>query len=345
MGKTFKSWIYTLAIMGVFLTLMSSCNKENNNGDLPVITTDLLEVLGTQLTMIGTLSSDGGFNMVSRGFCYDTKPDVTKNNNPIYISNGNGNYGQGQVTWIQCNMLPNTKYYVRAFAENENGVGYGEELSITTGDVFTIDFPVIDLEGNSYNTIKIGSQVWMVENLKTTVFNDGSAIPYEPVGDNWKKLDTPGYCWLDNTISNKEPYGALYNWKVVQTGRLAPAGWHVPTDADWNKLFIYLGGNDNWNWYAGAKMKEAGTAHWAGPNDGATNESGWTGLPGMFRHSWGDFPSQSGTNLPASIGYWWSATSLDISEANFISLGSGGSAVWISHFNQRMGCSVRCVRD
>jgi|GEM_PF-864134 len=346
MNRKIQQIIFPMTFLG--LITLYGCTKEDQKGDLPEITTDYIEVLGTQMTMASTLNSDGGSSMKSRGFCYDTNDDVTINNNPIYTTNSNGGYGLGQESWIQYNMLPNTTYYVRAFAENSHGVSYGEELAITTGAVFTPDVPTFDLEGNPYNTVKIGSQVWMLENLKTTVYNDGTAIPYVPDEESWGDLDevdAAAYCWLNNNPGNKNPYGALYNWKVVQTGKLAPLDWRVPTDDDWNILFRYLGGNTDFNFFAGAKMKESGTAHWSSPNEGATNESGWTGLPGMYRHSSGYYFGQyPDLNTPWSQGNWWSATSLDPSEANFVSLGSGGSSVWISHGTRFSGYSVRCIR-
>lgn len=344
-----KIKLMTCSITLLVFILFGGCNKEGQNENLPEIATDYIEVLGTQMSMVSTLSSDGGSGMKSRGFCFDTKPDVTINNNPVFTTNSNGGYGLGQETWIQFNLLPNTTYYVRAFAENSNGVGYGEELSITTGPVFEPDDPTFDIEGNPYTTVKIGSQVWMVENLMTRFYNDGSPIPYVPDEYTWGKLDEldePAYCWLYNDAGNKEPYGALYNWKVVQTGKLAPLGWRVPTDDDWNILFRYLGGNVDYNFFAGAKMKEAGTAHWSSPNGGATNASGWTGLPGMYRHSSGYFLGlYPDLNTPWSQGFWWSSTSSDPAEANFIDLSSGGSGVWISHINRFYGFSVRCIRD
>ena len=100
---------------------------------------------------------------------------------------------------------------------------------------------VTDIDGNVYNTVKIGTQTWMVENLKTTRFNDGTAIPNVTDASAWNALTTPGYCWYDNNEANKATYGALYNWYAVNTGKLAPASWHVATDADWKKLEMALG--------------------------------------------------------------------------------------------------------
>ena len=133
-----------------------------------------------------------------------------------------------------------------------------------------------DIDGNVYHTVTIGTQIWMVENLKTTRYNDGSPIPFVTDSSSWSNLTTPGYCWYNNDTTNKNTYGALYNWFAVNTGKLAPTGWHVPTDDEWTTLTTYLGGES----IAGGKLKETGTTHWRTPNAGATNEIGFTASSG-----------------------------------------------------------------
>lgn len=133
---------------------------------------------------------------------------------------------------------------------------------------------VTDIDGNVYRTITIGSQTWMAENLKTTRFNDGEVIPNVTGNSAWENLNTPGYCWYDNNIQNWDVFGALYNWYAVNTGRLAPTGWHVPTAEEWITLINYLGGEE----VAGGKLKETGTEHWLSPNSAATNETTFTAL-------------------------------------------------------------------
>lgn len=100
---------------------------------------------------------------------------------------------------------------------------------------------ITDIEGNVYTSVKIGTQTWMVENLKTTKYNDGTSIPLVTDNAVWKSSLSPAYCWYDNDISNKEPYGALYNWFAVNTGKLCPSGWHVPTIDEWSVLEQFLG--------------------------------------------------------------------------------------------------------
>ena len=136
------------------------------------------------------------------------------------------------------------------------------------------DSSVTDIEGNVYRTVRIGSQVWMAENLKTTQFNDGQPIPNVTGNSQWENLSTPAYCWYNNDVQNKNIFGGLYNWYAVNTGRLAPEGWHVPTSEEWTTLINYLGGEN----IAGGKLKETGTDHWLSPNTGATNETGFSAI-------------------------------------------------------------------
>ena len=144
---------------------------------------------------------------------------------------------------------------------------------------------VTDIDSNVYHTVTIGTQVWMVENLKTTRYNDGQEIPLVTDTVSWENLTSPGYSWFNNDTVFKKSYGALYNWYTVNTGKLAPAGWHVPTLTEWNTLAAFLGGNTT----AGGKMKSTGTIEsdtglWYSPNTNATNSSGFTAIPGGYRH-------------------------------------------------------------
>jgi uncharacterized protein (TIGR02145 family) len=165
-------------------------------------------------------------------------------------------------------------------------------------------FPTVtDIDGNSYNTIKIGTQCWMKENLKTQHYNNTSAINYVTDNATWADLNltTDAYCWYLNDYGTYGSiYGALYNWYAVNTGILCPSGWHVPSDAEWTTLTNYLGGNS----LAGGYMKEAGIVHWNSPNTGADNSSGFTALPGGNRNSQAAGVSQS----LSSIAFFWSST-------------------------------------
>ena len=194
---------------------------------------------------------------------------------------------------------------------------------------------ITDIDGNVYKTVTIGTQTWMAENLKVTRYNDGTAIPNVTDNAAWAGLSTGAYCWYNNDISHKATYGALYNWYAVNTGKLAPAGWHVPTDGEWTTLTTYLGES-----VAGDKLTETGISHWANPNAGATNETGFTALPGG--HSDGFF------GFIGYIGCWWSATEYDPYSVFFRSLGLGPINGIVSrgiNWNKSVGYSVRCVKD
>jgi uncharacterized protein (TIGR02145 family) len=195
---------------------------------------------------------------------------------------------------------------------------------------------VIDADGNVYHTKKIGNQIWTVENLKTTKFNDNTPIPRITDDSAWSNCTTPGYCWYKNdSVSYKNTNGALYNWYAVHTGKLAPEGWHVPTDADWDILTAYLGGDS----VAGGKLKEAGTAHWNYPNTGATNETGFSALPCGFRSNNGGF-SYIGDN-----GYWWSATKSNPAGAYYRNIFYYYSNIYSNVYEESCGFSVRLVKD
>ncbi len=208
---------------------------------------------------------------------------------------------------------------------------------------------VRDIDGNVYSTVTIGRQVWMKKNLKTTRYADGTPIALVSSVAAWDVLNetSEAYCWLGDDIRNKDIYGALYTWAAAMKGAasseanpsgvqgVCPTGWHLPSDAEWTELELYLGGNS----IAGGKMKEIGTAHWAEPNTGATNKSGFTGLPGGFRSSngvFGRFPE---------YGNWWSSTEISPTSAYYRLLNFGNASSYKFSYNKEIGFSVRCIRN
>jgi uncharacterized protein (TIGR02145 family) len=195
---------------------------------------------------------------------------------------------------------------------------------------------VKDIEGNEYHTVTIGTQTWMVENLKTTKFNDGISIPNITDNNEWANLKSPGYCWTSNQPGYKDIYGALYNWYTVKTGKLAPKGWHVPSYLEWSTLVTYLGGEV----IAGGKLKETGTEHWHNPNTGATNETGFTALPGGLRDEIkGEFYDRDG------YGYWWSSVEKDATYGWGWGLDLFKSDMLKRYNPKGRGLSVRCIKD
>ena len=213
-----------------------------------------------------------------------------------------------------------------------------------------------DADNNNHAVVQIGIQVWMAENLKTIKYNDGTAIPLVPDGAAWAALSTPGYCWYGNESANKAIYGALYNWYTVNTGKLCPTGWHMPTDAEWTTLENYLIGN-GYN-YDGtttgnniAKSLASTTGWTSSTNTGVVgntdypakrNATGFTGLPGGYRGHDGGF---YGVGFAGFAVYWWSATELDGPSAWGRRLYLDISFVIREPSRKKEGCSVRCLKD
>ena len=211
----------------------------------------------------------------------------------------------------------------------------------------------MDIDGNIYTTVTIGMQTWMVENLKTTRFNDGTAIPLVADSATWASLSTPAYCWYDNNSATykNSSYGAMYNWYSINTGKLAPAGWHVPTEGEWDTLQTYLITN-GYNYdgtTTGNKIAKALAAKidWAAsPNNGSigydlsiNNKSGFTALPSGYRYNDGAFWDIG------NYGIWWSTSEtpgvftypLSLYYFN-INMGKYGG-------DKGSGYSVRLIRD
>ena len=200
---------------------------------------------------------------------------------------------------------------------------------------FAANSQVKDIEGNTYRTVQIGTQVWMAENLRVERFRDSITIPLVLDNKAWDNLITPGYCCYNNTSQNKATYGALYNWYAVGTGKLCPAGWHVPSNAEWTTLINQLGGES----VAGGALKETGTMHWWPPNTGATNSSGFTAIPGGYRINLGTF------GFLRESGYWWSASDDDAINAGYYFLSYDKANVLSSSSYKGAGLYVRCVMD
>jgi uncharacterized protein (TIGR02145 family) len=197
---------------------------------------------------------------------------------------------------------------------------------------------LIDIDGNVYDTVTIGTQVWMAENLKTTKYNDGAPIPLVTGNSAWANLTTPGYCFYDNDAgTNKATYGAIYNWYTVNTGKLCPTGWHVPTDIEWIILTQFLGGEP----LAGGELKETGTIHWSSPNEGATNSSGFTALPGGYRQDDGSFYNINDDD------FWWSSTesTSQITKAWSRGVNYNYPYVYADIYLKSFGYSVRCLKN
>lgn len=203
-------------------------------------------------------------------------------------------------------------------------------ISLTKGQA------LIDIDGNVYQTVKIGGKEWMAENLRTSKFRDGTSIPQITDNTLWANTTSSAWCWYNNDNPFEKPYGKLYNGYAVNDSRgLCPVGWDVPTNAEWTIMTDLFGGLN----FAGGPLKKEGTIHWESPNTGATNESGFYGLPGGSRFSNGSF------FLIRQFGFWWSGTEVDSEVAWFHGLLYNDVIVNRNSFNKKYGLSVRCVKN
>jgi len=234
-------------------------------------------------------------------------------------------------------------------AATKNYVDQMAEMMLDAG----LNGIVKDIDGNVYKTIKISSQVWMAQNLKTTRYNDGTAIPEVTDGTAWANLTTPGYSWYDNdSATNAKLYGAIYNYyAVADTNSLnvCPIGWHVPTDAEWTVLTDFL--EENGYGYEGSGIdigkSMASTFIWdnssqigdVGNDSGSNNSSGFAGLPGGYRYLLGGFFKIG------QEGYWWSSTDSSGCNAWHRVLHFNVDFIYRSYFEKWLGFSVRCLRD
>jgi uncharacterized protein (TIGR02145 family) len=178
----------------------------------------------------------------------------------------------------------------------------------------------------------------MVENLKTTKYNDGTAIPNVTDNTTWSALTDGAYCDYSNLTAVSSTYGRLYNWYVIDptnTKKVCPNGWHVTTDAEWTTLQNYLGGET----LAGGKLKETGTTHWTSPNTGATNETGFTAIPGGYRNQSGSF------GLLGTLGFWWTGTQGGATFAFYRYMSNTDSNLGSGDNDKHAGFYVRCLKD
>ena len=333
MQKTTNRFIILLLLFTIILS--QGCKKKTEEPapvlPVPVVSTgNGSKVLLTTVDFTGIVSDDAGYFVTRRGFCWSrTNQNQTVANDTIVAGDGSGDFA-GTLKGLKGQ----SKYYVRAYATNQNGTGYGSTHSVTT-----IDSTMTDQDNNYYGIVQIGKQVWMKENLRTTVNRNGNPILLVTDSLDWITTIWPSFCWYNNDpVAFSKTYGALYNYSAVSSGNLAPAGWHIPDWGEFNTLVAFLGGET----VAGGKLKEAGIAHWTAPNSGADNSTGFTALPGGER-----FPFPLGAIYGELNGYgnWWSSTSYNSDEAITFYLSSSNAGTIISYAKKNFGFSIRCIRD
>ena len=297
----------------------------------PSVTTgQVTGVTNNSAICAGTVTYSGGAPVLEKGICWSQTPDPDLDDSHVSVSTGPDTY-----TCTLTGLSSGSRYYARAYVKNEGGTAYGEQVVFTT--------KVVDIEGNMYGTVYIGNQVWMTENLKTTRFNDNSVIPLVEDDTTWVHLETPAYCWLKHDIQYKNIYGALYNWYTVETGKLCPSGWHVPSDNEFMILEMSLGmtqdqaiGTEWRGTDEGSKMKSK--TGWADGENG-TNSSGFSGLPGGYR--WAKNGAFNGIGM---ITYWWSSELNEI-YGWYRRLDGPNSDVFRSGTSKTGGKYIRCIKN
>jgi uncharacterized protein (TIGR02145 family) len=315
------------------------------------------DLIFTTLGLIPTVSTIAAISITSSGAALNGSVNANYLSTVVTFEYGtNTSYGstvsaiQNPITGsVNTNVSSSivglnqvTTYHFRVKAVNSLGTSYGNDLTFTT----TATPSITDIDGNKYYIVTIGNQVWMAENLKVTKYNDGTIIPNVISTTTWTGLTTGAYCDYNNIPSNAVTYGRLYNWYVVDNNaatkavsnggkNVCPIGWHMPSNEEWKTLTTYLGGEA----VAGSKLKEAGTSHWQSPNTGATNETGFTGLPSGYRLGYGTF-TEFGIN-----GYWWSSSENSASAGYNRLINANTLVMNTGAFTKRTGQNVRCLRD
>jgi uncharacterized protein (TIGR02145 family) len=339
----FKVYIIGIIITSTFIfelnlkgqTLIQQGVTSSKSASLPAGDSDTVRVkLGAILNVGITSAKSGGSVAIknvpeikSVGLCWATKkiPVFPDNNLPAKLDSGN-------FTCVLNNLDPGTLYFVRAYAITGKDTVYSKARAFYTHKPDA----VADTDGNYYNSVTIGSQIWLAEDLKTTRLNDGSPIQRVLEDKAWPFIKTPAYCWYGNdSVNFSFPRGKLYNWYTVNTGKICPTGWHVPSDVEWTTLSDYLGGDS----VAGGKLKTTGTIFWRSLNQQATNETGFSAIPGGYRNGTGVF-------LYSTIfDNWWSSDVIPHEGANYWYVYHYTGLIYHEMSYKMFGYSVRCLKN
>jgi uncharacterized protein (TIGR02145 family) len=286
--------------------------------------------LDTPVATAGTTVTKSGFtanwNAVNgaTGYLIDIATDAAFTS---FVADENAG---NSLTIVVTGITIGTTYYYRVRA-------YSDTDTSDYSNTISIKMEAVDINGNEYHWVTIGTQQWMVENLKTTKYRDGSAIPVITDNGLWAADTAGSMCYYNNDEATyKSTYGALYNWHAVDNiNLLAPTGWRVPSDADWTTLTTFLGGDT----VAGGKLKEMGLSHWNTPNTGATDDYGFKGLPGGYRDVTGAF------GAVGNYAYHWSSLADTVANAWYKLLASISKVTYRISGDKKLGLTVRCMRD
>ena len=333
---------------------------------LPVLTTnEVTDITSRTAKSGGNITDDGGYSVTERGVVWGIKPNPTISDNKT--SDG---AGAGSFTSKLTSLSRATDYYVRAYATNINGTVYGTSFVFTTFGNPNDGHPclgastVTDIDGNVYNTVLIGNQCWMKENLKTTKYSNNTPIENPTNNSDWQSNTTGAYAWYENDISWKDSYGALYNWHAVKNYHgLCPTGWHIPTHDEWKQLIDYIVAygfpNEKWNltgtgnalkscWQVnsplGGDCNVTEHPRWDedtyyGYDHYGFDEFGFSALPGGARSPNGGFGDVGNS------GFWWSSTAGTVGARSQNMSGIRGHVSSSSNSYRSLGFSVRCLRN
>lgn len=319
-----RNLVYSL-VTHTLLFCVIACKEDDASLLLkrPVLSTLEVESITDKGAISGGLILDEGISAItSRGVCWGTNPAPTILDNKTTDNSGTDTFKSAM------SLTGNTVYYVRAYATNSSGTAYGNELSFKT-------FEVMDIDGNGYYSVTIGSQVWLIENLKVTHYRNGDPIVQVTSNSEWSNLTTGAFCYFNNDAGNFDELGLLYNWyAIADVRKISPSGWHVATDSEWQSLVNYLGGTA----IAGGKMKETGTKHWHSPNI-ASNSSGFSGISGGQRALDGGFFG------PGAFGCFWTSSIESETAGRDWFLFNGDETATRYYDSKIAGFNVRCIKD
>lgn len=307
----------------IFVVVLFGCKKEVR---LPKVTTNAASGITPNGAICGgIINDDDAAKVTAYGVCWSNDHPPTIADNHTVDGKGNGSFSS-----TMTGLASSTTYFVRAYASNRCGTAYGNTTTFTTQHNGAL---VTDIDGNVYHTINIGSQVWMVENLRVRHFRNGTPLNYVSFSDSlsWNSIVHSNYCEYENIPGNEEKFGLLYNQRcIMDTNGLAPLGWHVPSINEFKTLIEYLGGEP----LAGGRLKEAGMEHWTSPNLGAWNSSGFTALPGGRRIYHGRYEGFG------NIGNFWTSY-----PSWTLQLGYDNQRALLYVYPRDAGMSVRCIKD
>lgn len=331
----------------LFVAIFASCKKEAEP-QLEIISIN--EISNSEALVLAKVEYESSNEIIEKGFVWSKQSGVNMENR---LGSSTFGGGSGEFSHRIVNLEESTVYYVKAYLISNDIAIYSKELSFKTLETPSNIIPcpgcetIEDIDGNIYRTTYVAQLCWLVENLKTTKYNDGSEIDNVTANQEWKSTTSGAYCAYDNDEENVENYGMLYNYYAVESGKLCPTGWHVATDEEWKQLESFVDSEfgphtDVWDdegWRGSdAAVKLKSESGWLG--SGGTNDYGFTALPGGQRDEIAAMYQRKG-----EWGLWWSANEIEATNKyrRHISNHETKIARFPSHKNS--GFSVKCVKD